>query len=62
MEARYEGAGAIMNDQIKSYWFVSLSSGKPPIAMFADVKDAQAWRNEHYPDAKIEKFELILEF
>ena len=49
-------------DEIRAYWFVSIKPGKAPLAMFLDVKEAQEWRNEHYPEAKIEKFELILEF
>lgn len=43
------------------YWFVMLKANSPPVAMFREVKEAQAWRNEHYPDASLEKFSLAFE-
>jgi len=50
-----------MSEKITSYWFVTESSNRPPLAMFFDAREAQDWRNEHYPDANIDKFELVLE-
>lgn len=42
------------------YYFVIEEENKPPLAMFLDEQKAIQWRNENYPKAMIEEFELIL--